>query len=78
MRKPAFCLCKNKGTDQRRSNHAVDQRLCFRYIDSTSPLLLKFESFKPLTTLCGCIAWFVSGLVGNPEDRFSRKEAQLI
>ena len=39
MRKSAFCICKNKGADQVRSNCAADQHLCFRYIDSTIPLL---------------------------------------
>ena len=43
VRKPDFCLCKNKGADQLRSNCEADQRLCFRYSDSTIPLLLKSE-----------------------------------
>ena len=34
MRKPAFCICKNKG---------ADQRLCFHYIDSTIPILSSIE-----------------------------------
>ena len=34
MRKPYFCLC---------SNCEADQRLCFRYSDSTTPLLPKSE-----------------------------------
>ena len=33
MRKPAFCICKNKGADQLHGNRAADQRLCFRCID---------------------------------------------
>ena len=41
MRKPAFCICKNKDADQLRGNREADQRLCFRYIDSTIPLLPK-------------------------------------
>ena len=41
MRKPAFCICKNKGVDQLHGNHAADQRLCFRSIDSTITLLPK-------------------------------------
>ena len=41
MRKPANCIGENKGADQLRSNCAADQRLCFRYIDSTIPLLAK-------------------------------------
>ena len=43
MRKPAFCLCENKDADQLRGNREADQRLCFRYIDSTIPLLSKSE-----------------------------------
>ena len=40
MRKPAFCICENKGADQLRGNREADQRLCFRYIDSTIPQFL--------------------------------------
>ena len=43
MRKPAFCVCENKDADQLRSNCAADQHLCFRYMDSTIPLLSKSE-----------------------------------
>ena len=43
MRKPAFCICENKGADQLCNNCAADQRLCFHYIDSTNPLLSKSE-----------------------------------
>ena len=39
MRKPAFCLCENKDADQLCGNRTADQRLCFRYTDSTIPLL---------------------------------------
>ena len=43
VRKPAFCICENKDADQLRSNCAADLRLCFRYTDSTIPLLPKSE-----------------------------------
>ena len=43
MRKPAFCICENKEADQLRGNREADQRLCFRYTDSTIPLLPKSE-----------------------------------
>ena len=39
MRKPAFFIRENKDADKLRGNHEADQRLCFRYIDSTVPLL---------------------------------------
>ena len=41
MRKPAFCICEKKDLDQLRSNCAADQRLCFRYTDTTMPLVPK-------------------------------------
>ena len=44
MRKPDFCLGENKGADQLRGNREADQRLCFRYSDSTIPLLSKSKS----------------------------------
>ena len=43
VRKPAFCICENKDADQLRGNREADQRLCFRYTDSTIPLLSKSE-----------------------------------
>ena len=43
MRKPVFCICENKDTDQLRGNREADQRLCFRYTDSTIPLRSKSE-----------------------------------
>ena len=43
MRQPAFCICENKDADQLRGNREADQRLCFRYKDSTIPLLPKSE-----------------------------------
>ena len=49
MGKPTICICENKDADQLRGNREADQRLCFRYSDSTLPLLLKFKisSFQP-------------------------------
>ena len=41
MRKPAFCICQNKDADQVCGNPEADQGLCFRFSDSTIPLLPK-------------------------------------
>ena len=41
--KPTICICENKDADQLRGNREADQRLCFRYTDSTFPLLPKSE-----------------------------------
>ena len=43
MGKPTNCIGENKDADQLRGNREADQRLCFRYSDSTIPLLLKSE-----------------------------------
>ena len=40
IRKPAFCICKNKGTDQLLANCTADQCLCFCYKVSTILLLI--------------------------------------
>ena len=50
MGKPTICIGENKGADQlrgNRGNREADQRLCFRYSDSTIPPLLnsKISSF---------------------------------
>ena len=72
MRKPAFCICENKDADQLRGNREADQRLCFRYTDSTIPLLPKSEisSLLPSSVvvqpgLCG--TWS-----GTPKTGFLR------
>ena len=60
VRKPAFCICENKDADQLPGNREADQRLCFRYTDSTIYHLPKYEisSFQPSSLavqpgLCG-------------------------
>ena len=62
MRKPTVCICENKGADQLRGNREADQRLCFRYTDSTFPPLLipKFSRFW-------VTGWFVLDLIGKPK-----------
>ena len=75
MRKLAFCICENKDADQLRGNCEADQRLCFRYSDSMIPLLSKSKVSRRI--FCGSTAWFVSDLVGNPEDRFSQNKAHM-
>ena len=61
---------RKKGANQLRSNCIADQRLCFRYTVSIIRLVLKSEisSFYPAPVTDR----FMSELVGNSEDRFSR------
>ena len=76
MRKPDFCICENKGADQLCGNRTTDQHLCFRYTDSTIPLLFKSEISSLWPSSVAVQPGFV-GLVVNPEDRFSHKEAHI-
>ena len=76
MRKPAFCICENKDTEQLRSNRGADQGLSFRYKDSTIPLLpeSKFQASSYLLWLYSAVC---VGPSRNPEDRFSHNKAQF-
>ena len=49
MRKQTFYICEHKDADQLHGDREADQRLCFRYKDTTIPLLSKSEisSLKP-------------------------------
>ena len=68
MGKPTICIGENKGADQLCSNCTADQRLCFRYSDSTIPPLLipKISSFYPafVTVQPGlCLTWSETQMV---------------
>ena len=79
MRKPAFCICENKDTDQLRDYCRADLCLCFPYTDGTVPLLPKSEiSSLSLAIICGCSARFVSDLVGGLEDRYFHNETHML
>ena len=58
MRKPTLFIYENKDADQLRSKCEAEQRLCFRYKDSTI-------IFLPLVIFCACTSRFVPDLFGN-------------
>ena len=64
---------ENKDADQLRGNREADQRLCFHYLDSTFPLLLKSEisSFYLYSSVC-------VGPVGKTHYWFSQEVAQIL
>ena len=69
MEKPTICIGENKAADQPCSNCTADQRLCFRSIDSTIPLLLKSEISRfwpaPETVQASlCRTWSETQIVG--------------
>ena len=76
MTKPTICIGENKGTDQLRGDREADQRLCFRYTDSTILLLLKpaISSFLPasVTVQAGlCRTWSETQIVGFVTHRLN-------
>ena len=76
MRKPAFCICENKDADQLHGNREADQRLCFRCMYSTIPLLplSEISSLQP-SSVTVCLVFVGPGR--KPEDRFSHNEAHM-
>ena len=62
MRKPAFCISEKTGANQLHGNHAADQRLCFRYMDSTvssfpKSKILSLQPFSVNVQLGLCHTW---------------------
>ena len=71
MGKPTICIGENKDADQLPDNREADQCLCFRYTDSTIPLLPKSEipRFYPfsMTVQTGlCRTWSETTLLVFP------------
>ena len=62
MRKPAFCICKNKDADQLRGKRADDQSLWFCYKDKKKSLYFLNTQFEPLSYLL----WLYSRVCVGP------------
>ena len=77
MRKPTFCICENKDADQFRGNCEADQRLCFRYIDRTIPLLSK-SKFQASNHLLKLYSLVCVGPGRKPERWFSHDAAHIL
>ena len=78
MRKPTFCICENKDADQLRGNREADQRLCFRYIDSTISLLSKSEISSLYSHLLWLYSLFCVRPGRKPECWFSNDAAHIL
>ena len=76
MRKLDLCICEIKDADQLRGKRKADQRLCFRYTDSTIPLLPK-SAISSSSHLLWLLSPVCVGPGRNPEDRFSHNEAHI-
>ena len=73
MGKPTSCIGENKDADQLRGNREADQRLCFRYTDST--ITTKFHASSCLLLLCSPVC---VGPVRKPHCWFSHEVAHFI
>ena len=80
MSNPVYAICEQQRCRSACASAQSDHRLFFRCLDSIIPLTTSFYmlNFKSLAIFCGCAVRFESTLVANPEDRFSRDEAQMI
>ena len=68
-----FPYANNKGADQPAHPRSLISTFIVHCLESS----FYIQNFKPPHSFCGCAGRFVSYLVGNPEDRFSRDEAHL-
>ena len=66
MGKPVIAVCEQQ----------MGRSACASAQKNTSSFFIR--NFKPLASLSGCAGRFLSYLVANPEDRFSRDEAQIV
>ena len=71
MSKHVFCILENKGADQLSGYRAADQRLCFHYVDSTSPLKFQASSYLLLSYSQVCV---VTQKIGFPTKQLNYKE----
>ena len=74
VKKRLFAYAKTKT----QISFAVTVKLISAFVFATRIVqYLLFLNFKHLAIFRGCRAWFMSDLVGNPEDRFSHNEAHI-
>ena len=78
MRKPAYAICEQQRRKSACASAQTDQHICCSLPRSYNIYRFYIGNFMPLARVCGCAGQFVSYLVENPEDRFSRDEAQMV
>ena len=63
----------NKGADQPAHPRSLISAFIVHCLDG----IICLVAISEISSFCGWAGWFVSYLVANPEDRFSRDEAHL-
>ena len=77
MGKPTVCIGENKDADQLRGNREADQRLCFRYSDSTLFLFYLTPKFQTSSSFLCLYRPVCVGPGRKPHCWFSHEAAQL-
>ena len=77
MGKPTICLGENKDADQLRGNREADQRLCFRYSDSTI-LFYLYPKFQASSFFLCLYRPVCVGPVRKPHCWFSHEVAHIM
>ena len=70
MRKPDFCICKNKAADHELHSYAKLIRAIVFATKIVQSLYFLNPHFKPLAISCKFTAWLVSDQVGNQNIGF--------
>ena len=78
MRKPVYTLCEQQRPRSACASAPSDQHLCCSLLRWYSIFSFYIWNCKPLHSFCGCTGRFVSYLVANPEDKFSRDLAHIM
>ena len=77
LRKPVYAMCEQQRRRSVCASTQSNQRLCCSLPRQYHISSFYIRNFKPLASFGGCAGRFESYLVENPEDRFSRDEAQM-
>ena len=76
MANPDFAIYEQQRRKQPAHSRSQINGFVIRYLDSIIHLVSTSEISSPYVAFFGCAGRFVSYLVANPEDRFSRDVAQ--
>ena len=70
MRKPVYAICEQQRRRSACTSAQSDQGFCYSLLTYHNTSSFYMQHCNTLGSLCRKADWFVSYLVGNPEDRF--------
>ena len=71
MRKPAFCICENKGT-------GADQLSLFSLNSSYKPSTCQIRNFQPLVIFCDCTIRFCVESGPKPQNNYMKAQTGFL